>query len=98
MPGLDRMRKAAVDMVLEEEQGDLVGRCGERLDLLQDVEAVGLVLDQALDPAGLALDPPQAGDEVALVLRVAVAEMVGVRIGRHTGGQYVGGGSPGQSG
>jgi hypothetical protein len=27
-----------------------------------------------------------------------VAEMGGVRIGRHTGGQYVGEGSPGQSG
>ena len=69
-----------------------------RLDLLEDVEAVGLVLDEALDAAGLALDPPQASDEVALVLRVAVAEVGGVRIGRHTGGQYVGDRSPGQSG
>ena len=92
------MRQASVDVVLEHEQRDLVGGSGHRLDLLENVEAVGLVLDQALDPAGLALDPPEAGHEVALVLRVAVAEMGGVRIGRHTGGQYVGDGSPGQSG
>ena len=29
---------------------DLVGRGGQRLDLLEDVEAVGLVLDQPLQP------------------------------------------------
>jgi len=92
------MRQAAVDMVLEHEQRNLVRGRGQRLHLLEDVEAIGLVLDQTLDPAGLALDPPQAGDEVALVLRVAVAEMGGVRIGCHTGGQYVGDRSPGQSG
>ena len=80
------------------EQRDLVGGGGERLDLLEDVEAVGLLLDEALDAARLALDAPQAGDEVALVLGVAVAEVGGVRIGAHTGGQYVGAGRGGQSG
>ena len=89
LAALDGVRQAAVDVVLEQEQRDLVGGGGHRLDLLEDVEAVGLLLDEALDAARLALDPPQAGDEVALVLRVAVAEVGGVRIGRHTGGQYV---------
>ena len=92
------MGQASVDVVFEHEQRDLVGGSGHRLDLLENVKAVGLVLDQALDPAGLALDPPEAGHEVALVLRVAVAEMGRVHIGRHTRGQYVGEGSPGQSG
>ena len=75
------MRQAAVDVVLEHEQATWSAAAVMRLDLLEDVEAVGLVLDEALDPAGLALDPPEASDEVALVLRVAVAEMGGVRIG-----------------
>ena len=92
------MRQAPIDVVLEHEQRDLIGGGSHCLDLLEDVEAVRLVLDETLDPAGLPLDPPQAGHEVALVLRIAVPEMCGVRIGRHTGGQYVGEGSPGQSG
>ena len=92
------MGQAAVDVVLEHEQRHLVGGRGHRLDLLKDVEAVGLVLDQSLDPARLSLDPPQAGDEVALVLGVAVAEVCGVRMGAHTGGQYVDDESERQSG
>ncbi len=92
------MRQAAVDVILEHQQRNLVGGRGHRLDLLEDVEAIGFVLDEALDPACLALDPPEASDEVALVLRVAVAKVGGVRIGGHTGGQYVGDRSPGQSG
>jgi len=92
------MRQAAVDVVLEHQKGHLVGGRGHGLDLLEDVEAIGFVLDEALDPASLALDPPEPSDEVALVLRVAVAKMGGVLIGGHTGGQYVGDRSPGQSG
>ena len=90
--------EAAADVILQQQETHLVGRGGERLHLLQEVQAVGLFLHQSLQAAGLALDPPQAGDEVALVLRVAVAEMGGMCIGGHTGGQYVGDGSPGQSG
>ena len=82
------MRQAAVDVVLQQQQRDLVGGGGERLDLLEDVEAVRLLLDEPLDAASLPLDPPQARDEIALVLRVAVAEVGLVRIGRHTAGQY----------
>ena len=76
---------------------DLVGRRGQRLDLLEDVQAVGLLLDEPLDAARLALDPPQAGDEVPAVLRVGVAEVRVGRIGRHTAGQYAGGRPAGQS-
>ena len=70
LPALDGVRQAAVDVVLEEQQCDLVGGRGERLDLLEDVEAVRLLLDEALDAPRLALDAAQARDEVPLVLRV----------------------------
>ena len=92
------MLEAPIDVVFEDQEGDLVGRGGHGLDLLEDVEAVGLIFDQPLDPTSLSLDPPQTGDEVAPVPRVAVAEVLGVRIGAHTGGQYVGDRSEGQSG
>ena len=91
------MREAPVDVILEQEKPDLVGGRRQRLDLLQHVEAVRLLFDEALDAARLALDPPQAGHEVALVLRVGVAEVGVARIGRHTGGQYAGSLLEGQS-
>ena len=90
-PGLDGVRQAAVDVVLQQQQPDLVGRGGERLDLLQQVEAVGLFLDQPLQPAGLALDPAQPVQELATVLGVRVPEVgrgIGAGCCRHTAGQY----------
>jgi LmbE family N-acetylglucosaminyl deacetylase len=75
-------------VVLDEEQRHLVGRGGQRLDLLEHVEAVGLLVDEPLDPARLPLDPFQAVDELAAVLRVRVTEVGGGRIGLHTGWQY----------
>lgn len=75
-------------MILEQEQPDLVGSRRQRLDLLEYVEAVRLLFHEALDATRLALDPPQPGHEVALVLRVGVAEVGVARIGSHTGGQY----------
>ena len=90
------MRQAAVDVVLEQQQRHLVGRRGQRLDLLQDVEAVRLLVDEALEAPSLALDPPQAGDEVPLVLRVAVAEM-GAVAGRSSYCGAVWAGVPGRS-
>ena len=47
-------------MVLQQQQRHLVRRGGERLDLLEDVEAVGLLLDQSLEPSRLSLDASQA--------------------------------------
>ena len=86
---LDGMRQAAVDVVLEQRQRNLVGRRGQGLDLLEHVEAVGLLVDQALDAARLPLDASETRDQVALVAGVAVAEMGLVRVSAHTGGQYV---------
>ncbi len=88
------MRQAPVDVVLDEQQSHFVGGGRERLDLLKHVEAVGLLVDEALDAPCLALDAPQAHDQVALVTRVGVAEM---RFGWHAGGQYVQRGRAGQS-
>lgn len=80
------MRQAAVDVIFEEEERHLVGGGGHRLDLLKDLEAVGLLFDQALHATGLPLDPPQPIEQLVAVLRVRVAEMGGVRIGAHTRG------------
>ena len=44
-----RVGQAAVDVILEQQQADLVGGGRERLDLLEDVEAVRLLVDEALD-------------------------------------------------
>ena len=70
------MRQAAVDVVLEQEQRDAVGGRGHRLDLLEDVEAVGLLLDEPGDPAHLSLDPAQPVQQLAAILGVGVAEVI----------------------
>lgn len=70
------MRQAAVDVVFQDQHRDLVGGGGHGLDLLEDVEAVGLVLDQALEATGLTLDPAQPVQKLMPVTRVAVAEVL----------------------
>ena len=47
---LDRVGQAAVDMVLEQQEPDAVGGGRQRLDLLEDVEAVRLLLDRRWMP------------------------------------------------
>ena len=47
---------AVLGVIVEQAQGDLVERGLDRGDLGQDVDAVALVLDHALDPADLSLD------------------------------------------
>jgi hypothetical protein len=54
--------------------------------LLEDVQAVGLVLDQALDPADLALDPAQPVQELAAVLGVGMPEVLVVGLAVPTRG------------
>ena len=46
------------------EQRDAVGGGGHRLDLLEHVEAVGLLVDEAGDAAHLALDPAQPVEQL----------------------------------
>jgi LmbE family N-acetylglucosaminyl deacetylase len=78
-------------VVLEQQQADLVGRRREGLDLLQQIQAIGLFVNQPLQPTGLALDPPQAVEQLLPILGVRVAEVLWwhARIGsRHTAGQY----------
>jgi hypothetical protein len=64
------MAQAASDVVLEQQQAYLVGGRGERFHLLEQVEAVGLLLDQPLQPSRLSLDPPQAVQQLAPILGV----------------------------
>lgn len=81
-------------MILEDENRQGIDRGAQGARLLEDVDAVLLALDHARDPAHLALDARQPADELRLVARVAVAEVVcgvgvlgvlGVRrvLGRH---------------
>ena len=86
MSRLDGVREAAVDVVLDEEERDTVSRGRERFHLLEYIEAVRLLLHETLDAAHLALDAPQARDERALVLGVAVPEVGDVLVGLHTEG------------
>ena len=77
----DGVRQAAVDVVLEHQHPHLVRGRGLASTCWRTVQAVGLVLDQPLEAARLALDPPQAVEELLPVAGVAVAEVGGVRIG-----------------
>jgi hypothetical protein len=88
LPRLDRVRQAAVNVVLEDQHRDLVRGGGERLDLLQDVEAVRLVADKSLEAARLSLDATEAVQQGRAVLGIRVAEVWRGGIGLHTGGQY----------
>src|SRR2546423_1816608 len=68
----ERAGHAVVRMLLEQLLRDGLERGRDGADLRQDVDAVALVLDHLLDPAHLALDPVQAGDQRVLVVDVAV--------------------------
>jgi len=69
------MAQAASDVILEQQQAHLIGGRRERLDLLEQVEAVGLLLDQPLQASRLSLDPPQAVQQLVPILRVGVPEV-----------------------
>jgi hypothetical protein len=77
---VDGVGQAAVDVVFQDQHGHLVRSGGHGFDLLQDLQAVRLVLHQALEPTGLSFDPAQPVEQIAAVARVAVAEVrLGVR-------------------
>ncbi len=89
LPGLDGVRQAAVDVVLQQQERDLVGGGGHRLDLLQDVQAVGLVLDQALRGRGPGPRSGAAGSAARGGPWCTRAGSARVPVcGRHTRGQY----------
>src|SRR5439155_9241246 len=66
---------AALDVVLEDEDGEGVDGGPEGGGLLEDVDAVLLALDHPGDPADLAFHPGEAPDQPGLVLRIAVANV-----------------------
>ena len=73
------MAQAAGDVVLEQQQPHLIGGRRERLDLLEEIQAIGLLLDQPLKAPRLSLDPPQTVQQLVPILRVGVPE-VGRRV------------------
>ena len=81
-PALRGGPDAALDVVLEDEDRQRIDRGPQGGRLLEDVDAVLLALDHPRDAPDLALHPRQAADELGLVLRVAVAEVAGVRARR----------------
>ena len=70
--GRERTGDAVVHVVVEDPEREALERRVHRRDLREDVDAVAVVLDHALDPAHLALDAVQPADERLLVGRVAV--------------------------
>ena len=65
---------AALDVVLEYEQGNRVDRGPKRRRLLQDVDAVLPTLDHALDAPNLTFDAAQPANQDRLVARIRVPE------------------------
>src|SRR5918993_3569790 len=68
---------AVAHVLLEQAEGDLLQRLRHGGDLREDVDAVLLVLDHALQTAGLALDAAQPLEVVVLAVDVAVLVVVG---------------------
>ena len=62
---------AVPHVLVEQADGDALQRLGGRADLGEDVDAVGVVVDEALEAADLALDLAQAGEDVGLLEHVA---------------------------
>src|SRR5687768_10676208 len=70
-----RAGDAVAHVVVEDLEGETLERRRDRPDLGEDVDAVPLVLDHALDAPHLPFDPVQALDERILVLDVAVGHV-----------------------
>src|SRR4029077_6829859 len=67
----------ALDVVLEDHDGQRVDGRPQRRGLLEDVDAVLLALDHPGDAADLAFHAGEPPDEPRLVLRIGVAEVIG---------------------
>ena len=72
MPKLKR--SSPLRKLVEQTEGERLQGPGRRGHLGQDVDAVLVVLDHALKPADLTLDPTEPGE--VLVLRLGVARHV----------------------
>src|SRR6476646_2419590 len=64
----EAVRDAMSEVVLQQRHGDLVQRTGDRGDLREDVDAVGVLLNHPLDPADLTLDPAKPNEQPILVV------------------------------
>src|SRR5207249_8290280 len=70
--GAEGIRDTVVHVVVEDLERKAL-QCGRHgADLSEDVDAVPILLEHALDPAHLALDPVQSLDQRVLILRVPV--------------------------
>src|SRR6476646_6649116 len=67
----EAVRDAMSEMVLQQRHGDLVQRTGDRGDLREDVDAVGVLLNHPLDPADLTLDTAKPNEQPILVVVIA---------------------------
>src|SRR5512142_3337047 len=68
---LDGCHDAVVQMLVEQPQRDGLQRAGRRRYLGEHVDAIGVLLDEALQPADLALDATQPQQMVLLGRLVA---------------------------
>src|SRR6476646_1313501 len=72
--GAHRIAYAVVDVAVQHPQPDLLERRRDGADLVEDVDAVALLLDHPLDPAHLALDPVQPLFERVLLPAVSLPQ------------------------
>src|SRR5215212_2088820 len=87
--GLGRLEHAVAHVLVEQTERDRLESLCHRRDLGEDVDAVLLLLDHALQAAGLALDAPQTLEVVVLAVDVPVLVLVRARgLGDLNDGNY----------
>ena len=74
-PFAHRVPHAVAEVVLDQADRHRLQRPGHRGDLGQDVDAVDVLVDHALQPPHLALDAPEPGEVVGLVVVVAAVSV-----------------------
>ena len=74
---------AVPEVLVEQPDRHALEGSRRRRDLGQDVDAVGVLVDHALQPAHLALDAPEALQDVGLVVVVAGLDGQGLGHMRH---------------
>src|SRR5699024_955197 len=71
--GLGGPDDAVLKVVVQEGEGDVLQSGGDGADLGEDVDAVGVLIDHAVDATGLSLDALESGEVAVFVTDVSMA-------------------------
>jgi hypothetical protein len=81
-----RVHHAPLYVVLEDEERNLFGGGGERVELLHDFGAIAVLFNHTLDATRLALDTAHSTEQGVFVLLVMVLSDSGAVFGRRVSG------------